>query len=142
LFVAAVSALGLAARGLRAVNGGPSANAPGAALAAQMAAVDSAVATGGRSRRARGAVVAAVQGPVDIDRADAAALDGLPGIGPALAQRIVDDRVARGPFGSLERLQDVRGVGPALTAKLAPLVTFSGPPRVAPPLVPTQAVRR
>lgn len=64
---------------------------------------------------------------LDLDRATAAELDGLPGIGPALAARIVADRSARGPFGSLAGLQRVRGVGPALAARLAQLVTFSGP---------------
>jgi competence protein ComEA len=43
-----------------------------------------------------------------------------------LAQRIVDDRSANGPFGSLEGLERVRGVGPALAAALAGRVTFSG----------------
>jgi competence protein ComEA len=140
LFVAAVAALGLGVRGLRAVTSGQDSDAPGAALAAQMAAVDSAVTAGGRPRRAKAAAKAAPPGerpstapePVDVDRADAAELDRLPGIGPALAQRIVEDRGLRGPFGSLERLQDVRGIGPALASRLAPLVTFSGPPRVSP----------
>lgn len=137
LFVAAVAALGLGVRGLRSAGGGQGTGS-GAALAAQMAAVDSAVAAGGRpARRAKRATRATAQpiapvGPVDVDRADATELDRLPGIGPALAQRIVDDRELRGAFGSLERLQDVRGIGPALAARLAPLVTFSGPPRASP----------
>ena len=67
--------------------------------------------------------------PVDLDRADAAALDALPGIGPVLAARIVADRDSLGPFGSLDRLQRVRGIGAAMTRRLAPHVTFSGTPR-------------
>jgi len=70
--------------------------------------------------------------PIDVDRADVDALDRLPGIGPALARRIVEDRDANGPFGSVDALQRVRGIGPALAARLAPLVTFSGVPRQAP----------
>lgn len=66
---------------------------------------------------------------VDVDRATAAELERLPRIGPALAARIVQDRLARGDYGSLEGLQRVRGVGPAMAATLAPYVTFSGTPR-------------
>lgn len=67
--------------------------------------------------------------PVDVDRATASELEALPRIGPALAKRIVDDRSARGPFGSLEGFQRVRGVGPAMAAALSASVTFSGTPR-------------
>jgi competence protein ComEA len=66
---------------------------------------------------------------VDLDLADSAALERLPRIGPALAARIVADRQGRGPFGSLEALQRVRGIGPKVAASLAALVTFSGNPR-------------
>lgn len=66
---------------------------------------------------------------VDVDRADAVTLDRLPGIGPALAARIVADRDARGPFGSLQALERVKGIGPALAARLGPHVTFSLAPR-------------
>ncbi len=64
--------------------------------------------------------------PVDLERASATELEALPGIGPALAKRIVEDRVARGPFGSMTGLRRVRGVGPALARKLADCVTFAG----------------
>ena len=67
--------------------------------------------------------------PVDVDRASAAELEALPRIGPALAKRILDDRAAGGPFGSLEGFQRVRGVGPAMAAALSGAVTFSGTPR-------------
>ncbi len=67
--------------------------------------------------------------PVDLDRADADALERLPRIGPALAARIVDDRRSKGPFGSLEALQRVRGIGPKLAAGLRAHVTFSATPR-------------
>ena len=63
--------------------------------------------------------------PVDLDTADSAALERLPRIGPALASRIVSDRLQHGAFGSLVALQRVRGIGPKLAAGLAPLVTFS-----------------
>jgi len=64
--------------------------------------------------------------PVDLDRADASAIEGLPGIGPTLAARIVAHRDSAGAFGSIEALCDVRGVGPALAKRLGPMVTFSG----------------
>jgi DNA uptake protein ComE-like DNA-binding protein len=75
---------------------------------------------------------AQLRDPVDLDRADSATLDLLPGIGPALASRIVADRDANGAFGSLEALQRVKGIGPALTARIAPHVTFSTPGRHSP----------
>ncbi len=67
--------------------------------------------------------------PVDVDRASAAELEVLPRIGPTLAKRIIDDREAGGPFGSLAGFQRVRGVGPAMAAALSGAVTFSGTPR-------------
>ncbi|MFN0098981.1 MAG: ComEA family DNA-binding protein [Gemmatimonadaceae bacterium] len=68
--------------------------------------------------------------PTDLDVAGVEELDRLPGIGPALASRIVADREAKGPFGSLKELQRVKGVGPVLAAKLHPHVTFSLSPRL------------
>jgi competence protein ComEA len=62
-------------------------------------------------------------GPVNLNTASVAELDGLPGIGPVLAQRIVDHRAGAGPFGSVEELDDVPGIGPAIAAELAGLVT-------------------
>ena len=66
---------------------------------------------------------------VDVDRAPAVELARLPRIGPALAGRIVADREAQGPFGSLEALERIPGVGPATLKALAPYVVFSSPPR-------------
>jgi competence protein ComEA len=61
--------------------------------------------------------------PVDLNRATAADLESLPGIGPALAERIVEHRTARGPFARVEDLLDVPGIGEATLAVLAPLVS-------------------
>lgn len=61
-----------------------------------------------------GAAPVAVDSPaglVSINTADAAALDGLDGIGPATAAAIVEDRDANGPFTSLEDLMRVSGIG-------------------------------
>jgi competence protein ComEA len=63
--------------------------------------------------------------PVDLDFASPGDIEKLPGIGPALARRIVKDRDANGPFGCLAALDRVKGVGPALLARVDSLVTFS-----------------
>lgn len=63
---------------------------------------------------------------IDIDRASAVELTRLPRIGPGLAARIVSDRENLGPFGSLEGLDRVSGVGPRLLAEIAPFSQFSG----------------
>jgi competence protein ComEA len=67
--------------------------------------------------------------PVEPDRlilnqADATALATLPGIGPALAERIIAQRQQAGPFASLDDLTQVRGVGPALVKRLRSLITL------------------
>lgn len=50
-------------------------------------------------------------GRVNINHASAAELEALPGIGPATAQKIVDDRAANGPFAAPEDLMRVPGIG-------------------------------
>jgi competence protein ComEA len=57
-------------------------------------------------------------GVLDLNTATVADLDALPGIGPVLAQRIVDHRTAHGPFTSVDQLDDVSGIGPAIFADL------------------------
>jgi competence protein ComEA len=59
---------------------------------------------------------------VDLNTATAGELDALPGIGPVLAQRIVDHRTRHGPFRAVAELDDVPGIGPAIAAELAELV--------------------
>lgn len=61
-------------------------------------------------------------GRVDLNTATADELDALPGIGPVLAQRIVDHRGRHGPFRSVEQVDDVPGIGPAIAAELTDLV--------------------
>jgi len=55
---------------------------------------------------------------VNINTADEKALDTLPGIGPAMAKRIVEYRTTNGAFQSLEELKKVRGIGEAKYEKL------------------------
>ena len=56
-------------------------------------------------------------GPLDPNTASAAALEAWPGVGPALAARIVEAR----PFERCEALDRVKGIGPAVLAKIAPV---------------------
>ncbi len=72
---------------------------------------------------ADGATAACGSGLVDLNAATAADLDALPGIGPVLAQRIVEHRERTGSFRTVEQLDDVPGIGPATYAELAELVT-------------------
>ncbi|WP_131741240.1 ComEA family DNA-binding protein [Actinomadura roseirufa] len=60
--------------------------------------------------------------PVDLNAATAAQLDQLPGVGPVLAQRIVDYRTQHGPFRSVDQLQEVDGIGARRFSELRPMV--------------------
>lgn len=60
---------------------------------------------------------------VNLNTADAAALECLPGIGPALAQRIIDYRTANGPFQTTAEIQDVRGIGAGIYEKIKDSIT-------------------
>ena len=64
----------------------------------------------------------AVDGPVDINTATQEMLESLPGIGPTLAQRIIDYRQSNGPFASIEAIQDVSGIGPGIFEKIKDLI--------------------
>lgn len=65
----------------------------------------------------------ATPGKVNINTADVAELDTLPGIGPGYAQRIVAYREQHGPFRTIEDLQKVPGIGPATFARVRDLIT-------------------
>ncbi len=60
---------------------------------------------------------------VNLNRASAIELETLPGIGPATAAEIVNDRSANGPFSSVDDLVRVSGVGPATVEKLRDVVS-------------------
>ncbi|MFI5693436.1 helix-hairpin-helix domain-containing protein [Kribbella sp. NPDC051586] len=65
---------------------------------------------------------AASTDPVNLNTATLDQLDALPGVGPVLAQRILDYRTQNGPFTTIDQLQDVPGVGPKKFDSLKPHV--------------------
>ncbi|MHB9058407.1 MAG: helix-hairpin-helix domain-containing protein [Bacillota bacterium] len=66
--------------------------------------------------------VGLVGGKVNLNLADQAALETLPGIGPALAQRILAYRTSHGSFQSIEELRNVSGIGERKFAEIKDLV--------------------
>ena len=64
---------------------------------------------------------------IDINLATAAELELLPGIGPSRARAIVEDRRTNGPFGSVDDLDRVRGIGSATVEGLRAFATAGAP---------------
>jgi competence protein ComEA len=62
---------------------------------------------------------------LDVNSATAHDLEALPGVGPVLAQRIIEYRQARGPFQKIDDLLSVHGIGKKKLAHLAPLITVA-----------------
>lgn len=60
--------------------------------------------------------------PIDLNSATLEQLDTLPGVGPVLAQRILDWRAKHGRFGSTDELREVSGIGESTFADIKPLV--------------------
>ncbi|MFE9865846.1 helix-hairpin-helix domain-containing protein [Streptomyces sp. NPDC005506] len=81
-------------------------------------------ATGGTAPggAAGGAGASATTGPVSLNSATVEQLDTLPGVGPVLAQHIVDYRTQHGGFRSVGELREVNGIGDRRFADLQPLV--------------------
>ncbi len=71
-----------------------------------------------------GGAAAAAPGRVNLNTAGLAELDTLPGVGPVLAQRILDWRREHGRFTSVDELGEVSGIGERLLAQLADRVTL------------------
>jgi competence protein ComEA len=61
---------------------------------------------------------------ININRATAAELDALPGVGPVIAARLIDFRERHGPFAKLADIDKVKGIGPATLRKLENRVCF------------------
>ncbi len=70
---------------------------------------------------------------IDINSAGAADLSLLPGVGPAIAERIIEDRREHGAYESVAQLQRVRGIGPRTMERIVPFV------RCTPPVTPAAA---
>jgi competence protein ComEA len=77
---------------------------------------------GGGSGASASAATAGPGAKVNLNSADAAALDALPGIGPSTAAKIVADREANGPFQTPDDLGRVPGIGPKKLDQLKPLI--------------------
>jgi competence protein ComEA len=124
LFLMTVAAAGGAVRLVR-----PAAGPPGAELVAPHLAGGDIAAQVARAKRAEELARPLAPGErVDLDRADAREIERLPRVGPALAGRIVAEREANGPYGSLDGLSRVPGIGAGTLALLGPSVRFSGVP--------------
>ena len=77
--------------------------------------------TGGSSEGKSGSVS---DGRVNINTASATELDALPGVGPSTAQAIVAYRTKKGPFGKVEDLLNVPGIGPSKLATMRDKVSL------------------
>jgi competence protein ComEA len=81
------------------------------------------VATGSAGGTTGSAGAAGAGAPINLNSATEADLETLPGIGPALAQRIIDYRTQHGGFHSVDELRNVSGIGDAKFAEIKDLVT-------------------
>jgi competence ComEA-like helix-hairpin-helix protein len=120
LFALAVIVSGLALSALAHL---PRARAPAPAFAAQARMHAHAAAKSDDALRAM-----RESRPLDVNRAAVGDLELLPGVGPALAQRIVAHRVEHGAFASIDALAQVRGIGPKTLERLRPLVAIGAVP--------------
>ena len=66
-------------------------------------------------------------GPININTASAAELEGLPGVGPKMAARIVEYRQKNGPFKKIEDVMNVRGLGEKNFLKVKGQLTVGAP---------------
>lgn len=68
---------------------------------------------------------------LNLNTATADQLDALPGVGPAMAARILEYRQKNGPFKKVEDLMNIRGIGEKNFLKLKPLITVGAPQKTA-----------
>jgi len=94
-----------------------------AASTASAPAIVSPAAVTSRQTAKRGATPAS--GPININTATREELEALPAIGPAIAQRIIDDRTANGPYKQIEDLARVRGISAHTVDQLRERITVT-----------------
>lgn len=116
--VALLLAMGAAARVARPAAASPGVEGATATLVSESAPRAEAEAAAGREKRSRTPLAPGER--IDVNRVPAEELERLPRVGPALAARIVEARTTRGPFRSLAALDSVPGIGPALLAAISP----------------------
>ena len=132
VFFSVVLVLGASGRAIRALRSDRPADVKArSALESQIQAADSARKSGLRKSKRDKAKrpPPKPKRPVDLDVAPVEEIVALRHVGPTLARRIVADRDSFGPFGSLEGLKRVKGIGPSMVEKLDSAVTFSLVPR-------------
>ena len=132
LFFSLVLVLGASTRAYRTLHSqSPADTGARAALERQIQAADSARRAGLRKpkRERKQKSPPKPIGPLDLDIAGEKEIEGLRHIGPTLARRIIADRDSFGPFGSMEGLSRVKGIGSSMVEKLDSAVTFSLVPR-------------
>ena len=95
-----------------------------AALAA-MALSTAAIAAQGRAAAPKAVATAAA--PVNLNTATAEQLATIPGVGPRMAERIIDYRQKNGGFKKVEDLMNVSGIGEKNFLKMRPLVSVTPP---------------
>ena len=79
----------------------------------------------GSSRSSAAKASATPSSPVNINTATQAQIEALPGIGPKVAQRIIEYRQKNGQFKKVEDLMNVKGIGEKSFLKLKPYLTVS-----------------
>ena len=132
LFFSIVLVLGASTRAYKSLHGRSPADAGSrSALERQIKAADSARKAGLRKpkREKKQKTAPKPLGPLDLDVASEKEIEALRHVGPALAKRIIADRDSFGPFGSMEGLTRVKGIGLSMVEKLDSAVTFSLVPR-------------
>ena len=134
--LASIAALGLwlgASRVPRTAGAAPAAPSP--SVASEQSGQTAAAASPANDRP----IAPAIASRIDVNAASQTELESLPGIGPALARRIMDDRERFGPFATVESLTRVKGIGPKTLERLRPLIRAGAPAdttQAAPPLPP------
>ncbi len=96
-------------------------------MAAIAAIALSATALSAQSKTPAPKTTATAAAPVNLNTATAEQLATIPGVGPKMAERIIDYRQKNGGFKKVEDLMNVSGVGEKSFLKMKPLITVTAP---------------